>query len=86
MRGRHGAEVPPSFSLRLARERHARGWSYAQLAIAARISHTAVRRAESGADICLSSAVAIARALGLSLDEMTGVSGNGKTISEEGTT
>lgn len=67
--------VPPEFARRVRQARAERGWSLVRTAREAGISTSAVWGAENGRDVYLSSAVAVARALGVSLGGMTGGDG-----------
>jgi transcriptional regulator with XRE-family HTH domain len=64
--------VPPVFGRRLQRERSRRGWSMRDLAARCGegFSQNTVKRAEDGSDLHLSHAIALATALGTSLDAL----------------
>jgi len=59
--------VPPVFSRRVTRERERLNWSMRELARRAGMQTNTVIRAENGYDLALSSALALAAALGVSL-------------------
>ena len=61
----HG--VPAVFGRRLRYERELRGWTLRQFGTAAGVNATTVLRAEHGADVALSVALALAEALGIPL-------------------
>ncbi|HEX3957741.1 MAG TPA: helix-turn-helix transcriptional regulator [Trebonia sp.] len=65
--------APPAFGGRVRQARTAKGWSLRQADLAAGVSEMAFRRAEDGRDVALSTAAEIARALGVSLDWLTGL-------------
>jgi transcriptional regulator with XRE-family HTH domain len=65
-----------NFGVRLAELRRAKGWSQEALARAAGLSTSAVSKAEnSGVDVSWSTAVKLADALGVSLDQFRSAPG-----------
>ena len=65
--GQH--QVPAIFGQRIKHERQRRGWNMRTLgAKTGGVSINTISRAERGSDLTLSNAIAIAAALGLSLD------------------
>jgi DNA-binding XRE family transcriptional regulator len=64
----------PSIAAVLRRTREERGWSREELAVHSGVSHAAIAQIESGrrVDVRLRSLVALADALGVSLDELAG--------------
>jgi transcriptional regulator with XRE-family HTH domain len=65
--------APSTFAGRVRQARTAKGWSLRQADLAAGVSEMAFRRAEDGRDVALSTAAEIARALGVSLDWLAGL-------------
>ena len=61
-------EVPAIFGQRIKRERKRRGWNMRDLRARSGVSINTISRAERGGDPVLSNAIALATALGLSLD------------------
>jgi transcriptional regulator with XRE-family HTH domain len=59
--------VPAAFGHRLKRERERRGWSMRDLSARSGTTVNSISRAEHGGDVNLSTAIAMAAALGLSL-------------------
>ena len=67
--GQH--EVPAIFGQRIRHERQRRGWNMRTLsAKTGGVSINTISRAERGADVTLSNAIAMAAALGLELDNL----------------
>ena len=67
--GQH--QVPAIFGQRIRHERQRRGWNMRTLsAKTGGVSINTISRAERGSDLTLSNAIAIAAALGLSLDSL----------------
>jgi transcriptional regulator with XRE-family HTH domain len=65
-----GQAVPPVFGLRLKRERERRDWSLHRVAAEAQTTASTVLRVERGCDLTLGTAIALAKAMGASLDEL----------------
>ena len=60
-------KIPAIFGQRLKRERERRGWNMRDLHVKSGASINSISRAERGHELTLSTAIAIAEALGLSL-------------------
>lgn len=67
MRGKN--TVPAAFGRRLQQERKRRGWTMADTARKCDMTENTVERAESGNEMMLSNAVALATLYGCSLDD-----------------
>ncbi len=64
--GQH--QVPAIFGQRIRHERQRRGWNMRKLEARSGVSINTISRAERGGDLTLSNAIAMAAALGASLD------------------
>ena len=60
--------IPERFGRRIRRERERRGWSMRDLGSKCGVNASTILRVEQGRDMALSSAVAVAGALGLGMD------------------
>jgi transcriptional regulator with XRE-family HTH domain len=65
-------KVPAVFGQRLKRERERRGWSMRNLSTRSGTTINSISRAERGGDVNLSTAIAMATALGLPLGVLLG--------------
>jgi len=62
-------DVPAAFGRRIKHEREQRDWSMRELGGKSGVAPSSIQRIEKGRDVALSSALAVAAALGLSLGD-----------------
>jgi len=76
--------APSTFAGRVRQARTDLGWSLRQADLAAGVSEMAFRRAEAGQNVSLATAAGIAKALGVSLDWLAGLTDVNEANRNEG--